>query len=125
MGAADGGTQGNRRDYSLVTLAMLDSWHPVFQALADPQRRAILGSLMVQGEASASELAQTMPVSRQAVVKHLGTLRRASLVTSRKAGRDVLFAAEPAQLLAAGAALQQIGTVWTRTLADLKHIAEG
>ena len=58
----------------------------VFNALADPTRRAILGRLR-EGEASVSELAAPFPVSLPAIAKHVRVLERAGLLTHHKTGR--------------------------------------
>ena len=62
----------------------------------DPTRRRLLALLGERGEASATELARELPVSRQAVQKHLGTLGHAGLVGTRRAGREVLYRPTPA-----------------------------
>lgn len=103
---------------------VLNQFEPVFSALADPTRRAVLYRLMRAGEQSASSLAREFPVSRQAVIKHLDSLDRASLVTSRKVGKEMLFRAHVERLSATGEALQSIGAFWDAMLADLKRVAE-
>jgi DNA-binding transcriptional ArsR family regulator len=52
----------------------------VFTALADPTRRAILATLAAQGPATATDLADRLPITRQAIAKHLGLLADADLV---------------------------------------------
>ena len=54
----------------------------VFSALADPSRRAILAALAAQGPATATDLAARLPITRQAIAKHLGLLAAAGLVTA-------------------------------------------
>ena len=63
----------------------------VLAALADPTRRQLLDVLGERGAATATALAGRLPVSRQAVVKHLGVLERAGLVVPRRAGREVYY----------------------------------
>jgi DNA-binding transcriptional ArsR family regulator len=63
-----------------------DPLGPVFSALADPTRRAIIARL-AHGETSVSELAEPFDVSLPAVTKHLSVLRRAGIVKDRKLGR--------------------------------------
>lgn len=60
----------------------------VFAALADPTRRRLLELLSGRGDATATELAADLPVTRQAVVKHLAVLDQAGLVTGRRDGRE-------------------------------------
>lgn len=53
----------------------------VFTALADPTRRAILATLAAQGPATVTDLADRLPITRQAIAKHLALLANAGLVT--------------------------------------------
>ncbi|MEZ4321714.1 MAG: metalloregulator ArsR/SmtB family transcription factor [Myxococcota bacterium] len=64
--------------------------NPVFQALADPSRRAIFESL-AQGEAAVKDLTARFDISQPAVSQHLATLRSAGLVTNRRQGRQVFY----------------------------------
>ena len=61
----------------------------VFQALADPHRRFVLETLAGHESATVTELAAALPVTRQAVAKHLGTLRAAELVEPTRSGREI------------------------------------
>jgi DNA-binding transcriptional ArsR family regulator len=63
----------------------------VFESLADPTRRSVLRAVAEDGPLTATELASRLPVTRQAVAKHLDVLRTAGLVTSAREGRDVRF----------------------------------
>jgi DNA-binding transcriptional ArsR family regulator len=91
----------------------------VFAALADPTRRAVLRSV-ASGEAStATELAARLPVSRQAVAKHLALLERARLVDARRRGREVHFQATPESLGEAIAWMTAVGAQWDERLAAL------
>jgi DNA-binding transcriptional ArsR family regulator len=63
-----------------------DPQTPVFEALADPTRRAIL-RLLGQQSCSVQEIAAEFPISRPAISKHLRVLRDAGLVTERQQGR--------------------------------------
>ena len=103
---------------------MLDACADVFVALADPSRRLILERLAEVGPQSASTLATDMPISRQAVLKHLVNLSDAELVGSRRAGREVLFVARPARLRVTAEMLEQIGDVWSVKLQNLKASIE-
>ncbi len=105
-------------------LAPLESYAAVVSALADPQRRAVLQELATGGGQSASRLARGMPISRQAIVKHLDLLDRAELVSAHKQGREIIYVARPAQLEQAGHALQAIAADWDGKLALLKRMAE-
>jgi DNA-binding transcriptional ArsR family regulator len=96
----------------------------LFAALGDPTRRQVLNVLAARGEASATAIAGQLPVSRPAVVKHLGVLDRAGLLQERRQGREVLFSVRPEPLDAAGRWLSRAATDWDRRLAALKRVAE-
>ncbi len=67
----------------------------VFTALADPTRREIVEALSRAGSCTATELSSDMPISRQAVAKHLMHLRRADLVTPERRGRETRYRLTP------------------------------
>ena len=96
----------------------------VFAALADPMRSRVLQSLATRGAATATEVAMDLPVTRQAIVKHLGVLDRAGLVTWRKDGRDVRYEVHVDRLRDVARWLDRIASQWDRRLARLKAIAE-
>ncbi|MFF2998159.1 ArsR/SmtB family transcription factor [Streptomyces sp. NPDC057950] len=96
----------------------------VLVALADPTRRQLLQLLAARGEATATTLAEGLPVSRQAVVKHLSVLDAAGLVTGGRVGREVRYAVRPAALNATARWMATLAADWDRRLADIKHIAE-
>jgi len=102
----------------------LDEFDDVFTALADPNRRIVLERLAVAGEGTATTIAAGLPISRQAVVKHLAHLDRARLVESRRRGREVRFSVRSGQLTAAAQGMAAIAASWDRTLVTLKRIAE-
>ncbi|MFE6847545.1 ArsR/SmtB family transcription factor [Streptomyces sp. NPDC057686] len=96
----------------------------VLAALADPTRRRLLDLLAAQGEASATALAERLPVSRQAVVKHLAVLDAAGLVSGSRVGREVRYAVRPAALDATARWMAALAADWDRRLARIKRIAE-
>lgn len=96
----------------------------VLVALADPTRRRLLDLLAAHGEVTATTLAQHLPVSRQAIVKHLGVLDTAGLVSSSKVGREVRYAVRPQALDATARWLSALAADWDRRLARIKRIAE-
>lgn len=102
----------------------LDQFEEVFVALADPSRRAVLERLARDGEGTATTLSAELPISRQAIAKHLAQLDRAKLVESRREGREVLYSVRPDRLAATAEALETIAHSWDRALAALKRIAE-
>jgi DNA-binding transcriptional ArsR family regulator len=97
----------------------------VCAALADPTRRQLLERLSRQPATSATTLAAQVPVSRQAVVKHLQILRDSQLVTSHRTGREVLFEVRPDQLAATASWMTTLAATWTDRLQLLKRQAEG
>jgi DNA-binding transcriptional ArsR family regulator len=100
-----------------VTLA------PVFSALADETRWGILSALGGE-DLSASALAQRLPVTRQAIAKHLATLVAVGLVEALPAGREVRYRALGARLSQVATELDAIGAGWDRRLGQIKRIAE-
>lgn len=92
----------------------------VFDALADATRRQVLRQLADRGPQTPTELADHLPVSRQAVSKHLDVLGRAGLVTSARAGRETRFTFQPEPLTDAAAWMSEVGATWDRRLAALK-----
>jgi DNA-binding transcriptional ArsR family regulator len=96
----------------------------VFEALADPTRREVLTLVGRHGPVTATELAEQLPVSRQAVAKHLDALRSAGLVERDKHGRDVRYGLNPGGLDGASAWMDEVGAAWDRRLAALTKRAE-
>jgi DNA-binding transcriptional ArsR family regulator len=97
----------------------------VFDALGDPTRRAVLEAVAASGPVTATELARTFPVSRQALVKHLTALAAADLVTAEREGRDVRYRLTPAPLDGAAAWLGEVGGRWDARLARLRASLAG
>jgi len=96
----------------------------VFDALADATRREVLRQLAEGGAATPTELADTLPVSRQAVSKHLGVLQAAGLVTSARTGRETRFTFRPEPLMDATAWMADVGSKWDRRLDALRKRLE-
>jgi len=96
----------------------------VFAALADPNRRHLLETLAL-GEATATELAADLPVTRQAVAKHLVALREAGLVDARRTGRETRYRLTPGPLEGALAWIADVGGAWDARLESLRrHLVE-
>jgi len=93
-------------------------------AIGDPTRRRVLDLLLAQGDGTATSLARQLPVSRQAVAKHLGLLDRVGLVESTQAGRERRYRIDDAQLARAVAQLTAVGSAWDARLQRIKRIAE-
>jgi DNA-binding transcriptional ArsR family regulator len=96
----------------------------VLAGLADPTRRRLLGVLSARGGATATEAATELPVSRQAVVKHLAVLDRAGLVRSERRGREVRYSVRPAALESTAQWLTGLAAQWDARLAVIRRIAE-
>jgi DNA-binding transcriptional ArsR family regulator len=88
----------------------------VFAALGDPTRRGLLDRLVTGGPDTATRLADDLPVSRQAVVKHLPVLAGAGLLAPERAGREVRWTAVPSGLDDAVAWMGHAGAAWDRRL---------
>jgi len=95
----------------------------VFAALADETRWSILTALG-EGDASASALAGRLPVSRQAIARHLEVLRDVGLVETARVGRELRYRVLGSQLSATARRLDAIGSAWDQRLAAIKQIAE-
>jgi DNA-binding transcriptional ArsR family regulator len=91
----------------------------VFGALADPMRRRLL-SAIAEHPATATELATSLPISRQAVAKHLNSLSDAGLLERQRSGRDVRYRMTPAPLSSAVSWMAEVGGEWDERLAALK-----
>jgi DNA-binding transcriptional ArsR family regulator len=96
----------------------------VLAGLADPTRRRLLDVLSARGDATATEAAAELPVSRQAVAKHLSVLDRAGLVKAERRGREVRYAVQPAPLESTAAWLTGLAGEWDARLATIRRIAE-
>lgn len=94
-----------------------------FAALADPTRRAVL-DLLRAGKRPAGEIARSFTVSRPAISKHLGILRRAHLVEERREGRNRLYQLNPGPLKAVDSWLEQYRSFWIANLESLKSFVE-
>jgi DNA-binding transcriptional ArsR family regulator len=104
---------------------MTDPLSAVLVALADPTRRDVMAALVDAGTATATALAGRLPVTRQAVDKHLRVLAEAGLVAGTRAGREVRWTARPEVLDESARALAQLAARWDRRLRALKAEAEG
>jgi DNA-binding transcriptional ArsR family regulator len=95
----------------------------VFAALGDDTRWSILRALG-EGDASASALAERLPVTRQAIAKHLAVLEQVGVVESHRAGRELRWSVLGSRLGDTARELDRIGAEWDRRLAAIKRIAE-
>ena len=96
----------------------------LWSAIGDPTRRRMLDLLLADGGGTATSLSDQLPVTRQAVAKHLGVLDRVGLVHVTPAGREMRYRVDDAQLARAVAQLSQVGATWDARLRRIKRIAE-
>jgi predicted transcriptional regulator len=96
----------------------------LWSAIGDPTRRRILDLLLVDGDGTATTLSEQLPVTRQAVAKHLGVLDRVLLVRATPAGREKRYRVDEAQLARAVAQLTSVGSAWDARLQRIRRIAE-
>lgn len=96
----------------------------LWSAIGDPTRRRLLDLLLHDGGGTATTLGQRLPVTRQAVAKHLGVLGRAGLVRSVPAGRERRYHVDEAQFARAVAQLHAVGAAWDARLRRIKRLAE-
>ena len=97
----------------------------VFFALADPTRRELLRSISERPQLTASILAGELPITRQAVAKHLAALQRAGLVNGHREGRETRYVLTPAPLADAMDWMAQVGAQWDQRLTRLAERARG
>lgn len=95
----------------------------VFTALADPTRRQVMTWLAAR-PATATELADRLPISRQAVMKHLSILDDAHLVSRERSGREVRYRLEGDRLVTASEWIAAVSARWEARLSRLKHHLE-
>lgn len=96
----------------------------LWSAIGDPTRRRMLDLLVAEGAGTATSLSERLPVTRQAVAKHLRVLDRAGLVHGVTAGREVRYGVDEEQLGRAVAQLTAVGTTWDARLRRIRRIAE-
>lgn len=102
---------------------MTETLVTVCAALGDETRWSIL-TVLSQGDASASALANRLPVSRQAIAKHLAILQRVGLVEPVPVGREMRYRVLGSELSATARRLDAVGVAWEGRLAAIKEIAE-
>ena len=105
---------------AVATMVDDDLW----SAIGDPTRRRMLDLLLIEGDGTATTLGRQLPVTRQAVAKHLGVLERVGLVRAAPAGRERRYRVDDAQLARAVAQLESVGSAWDARLQRIKRIAE-
>jgi DNA-binding transcriptional ArsR family regulator len=97
---------------------------PLVSAVTEPTRRQMLDLLLERGESTATALADSLPISRQAVSKHLAVLTRVGLVAGEKSGREVRYRLNVERLDQATRSLGELVAIWDQRLMRIKQIAE-
>ena len=95
----------------------------LWSAIGDPTRRRMVDLLLADGDGTATTLSDHLPVTRQAVAKHLGVLDRVGLVHSESSGRERRYHVDEAQLARAVAQLVEVGDAWDARLRRIKRLA--
>jgi ArsR family transcriptional regulator, cadmium/lead-responsive transcriptional repressor len=105
---------------------MTDPIGPVFAALADPTRRHVVETLVRDGSTSVPALNSALPISRQAIAKHLAALGDAGLIerAPEGAGREVRYRLRAGALRPASAWLDETAAAWDERLVRLKRSVE-
>ena len=106
------------------TVRSLTEAAPVFAALGDETRLAVIARLCTEGPLSIARLSEGAAVSRQAVTKHLETLAQAGLVRDARLGRERIWQLEPRRLDVARRELDRISAQWDAALGRLKAFVE-
>lgn len=101
----------------------MESRRDVFQAIADPTRRAIIGLLALQ-PIHVNAIASHFDTSRQAVSLHLKILSECDLIESRQQGRERLYQLKPEKLREVHAWISQYTQLWQERFANLKTLLE-
>jgi DNA-binding transcriptional ArsR family regulator len=96
----------------------------VFAALADPTRRRMVERLAGGSTVTASGLAAQLPITRQAVAKHLAALRRARLEKATRVGRETRYSLDAEPLGDAARWIATVGAEWDERMADLGRLLE-
>ncbi|MGI5221030.1 ArsR/SmtB family transcription factor [Nocardia sp. CA-290969] len=96
----------------------------LWSAIGDPNRRRLLDLLLAEGPGTPTGLSERLPISRQAVTKHLTVLDRAGLVHATPMGRERRYEVDEAQLARAVRQLTEVGRTWDSRLTRIKRIAE-
>jgi DNA-binding transcriptional ArsR family regulator len=96
----------------------------LWSAIGDPTRRQMLDLLLTHGSGTATTLSDRLPVSRQAVAKHLAVLDRAGLVHGESAGRERHYRIDDEQFALALAQLHAVTSAWDGRLRRIKRLAE-
>lgn len=95
----------------------------LFGALADPTRRLLVERLLTKGPATATALAETTPMTRQAILKHLQVLEAAGLLAHERAGREVRYRVTPQPLVGAVGWILDTAGLWDKRIDRLRRLS--
>lgn len=96
----------------------------LWAAFSEPTRRQLIDILLGKGQATASSLAEVMPISRQAVSKHMTVLLDAGLITSEKKGKEMRYSVRSEGLREAASEMSLAAQNWDKRLLLIKQLAE-
>ncbi|MBV9594699.1 MAG: helix-turn-helix transcriptional regulator [Actinobacteria bacterium] len=96
----------------------------LWAAVAEPSRRRVLDVLVAYGQATPTAIARELPVTRQAVSKHLDVLLQVGMVTQRREGREVRYAVDPQRLAVAAQAMAAAADRWSARLRTIRRPAD-
>lgn len=114
----------SKRSSGLASASLLRQHAPVFAALGDATRLALMATLCERAPCSISQLAEGAPITRQAITKHLRVLEGAGLVRGEMSGRECRFEIDPEPLEEATEYLQLVSQQWDNALVRLKNFVE-
>ena len=105
-----------------MTRTSSGSLDTLFGALSDPTRRLLVERLLTKGPATATALAETTPLTRQAVLKHLQVLEAAGLLARDRVGREVRYRVTPKPLVAAVGWIVDTAGQWDNRIDRLRRL---
>jgi DNA-binding transcriptional ArsR family regulator len=105
-----------------VTATASGALDTLFGALSDPTRRLLVERLLTKGPATATVLAETTPLTRQAVLKHLQVLEAAGLLARDRVGREVLYRVTPKPLASAVGWILDTAGQWDTRIDRLRKL---
>ena len=120
----DGRVAGSRAVSDRLGGWVTNDANAVFNAIADPTRRRLIEWIQESGASTATELSDRLPITRQAVTKHLRELESVGLLTSRRSGRETRYEYQGDGLVDITDWISAREQAWKRTLLRLKGHTE-
>ena len=109
---------------TINTAARRRRFAPIFAALGDDTRLALINRLANGKASSIAHLTEGTDVTRQAITKHLRVLQKAHIVRSVRSGRENLFVLDPEPIRDAGEFVEMMSRRWDEALLRLKALVE-